>query len=135
MNADRHGAVLAATTLLTAAAALLAGCGGSAEDTSATAASASGRRGALTLPAGSLAVQAADVAYNFSAGKPESFRYPTLQCQGNNHYFWTWTGTQGQPVVPAPDPLLGTSPDGTRFAHQGAGAGEPPVGVHVAEHQ
>lgn len=116
MNADRHGAVLVATTLLTTAAALLAGCGGGAEDTTTTTASTSEHRGALALPAGSLAVQAADVAYNFSAAKPESFRYPTLQCQGNNHYFWTWTGTQGQPVVPAPNPLLGTASDNTPFA-------------------
>jgi hypothetical protein len=50
-----------------------------------------------------------------SASQVDSYRYPTIQCQGNNWYFWDWGGQSGYYKNPQPNPLYGTA-DGQPFA-------------------
>jgi len=61
-------------------------------------------------------VQASDVVYNLSASNLETHKYPTLQCQGTNWYFWEWGGSSGYYKSPQPNPLYGTDPSGQQFA-------------------
>lgn len=67
-------------------------------------------QGTVSPNPGVVAVQPTDVLYNLSAADPESYKYPTLQCQGDNHYFWNWGSYSGHYVQPPPNPLYGTDP-------------------------
>lgn len=72
-------------------------------------------QGTVAPAPGFVPVQAADVVYNLSAANAESYKYPTLQCQGDNHYFWEWGSYSGSYVAPAPNPLYGTDPVAGHF--------------------
>jgi hypothetical protein len=60
-------------------------------------------------------VQPVDVLYKLSAADLDSYKYATLQCQGNNHYFWNWGGSAGSLQAVQPDPLQGVSATGAAF--------------------
>jgi len=109
------------TPLAFLSALLITGCGGGSADTdagaSATRSPSMNKQAATTVlnQDTTVPVQAADILYNFSASNPDTYKHPTLQCQGANHYFWRWAYSAGEFINPPPNPLRGVAPDGSTF--------------------